>query len=166
MTYTYSIAGKTHTVRVEKDGDVVRVTVDQGEPRELRDVRVQPGTVEFESGGKRHTLLVAPQGTLRLVARGSDVHELRVDAPGSVRARAGERAADAGGLAAAMPGQVIAVAVKEGDAVTKGQTLVVLEAMKMEYRVQAPRDGQVAQVLVQLGQVVERGQELVELVAA
>ena len=83
MTYTYSISGKTHTVRLERDGEIVRVTIDQGEPRELRDARVQPGEVEFESAGKRHRLLVVPQGQTRLVANGSDVYELRVDAPGS-----------------------------------------------------------------------------------
>lgn len=166
MIYTYTISGKTHTVRLERDGDSARVTVDDGEPRELRDVRVQPGTVEFETGGKRHRLHVAPRQQMRLVAQGSDVYELRLETPGSASGRGGERAADAGSLEAAMPGQVIALAVKDGDAVTKGQTLVVLEAMKMEYRVQAPRDGQVARVLVQMGQVVERGQQLVELAVA
>ena len=64
-----------------------------------------------------------------------------------------------------MPGQVISVAVKDGDLVTKGQTLVVLEAMKMELRVQAPYAGRVQHVLVKTGQVVERGQQLVEVMA-
>lgn len=62
-----------------------------------------------------------------------------------------------------MPGQVRAVNVQPGDSVTKGQVLVVLEAMKMEIRLQAPFEGQVLAVDVTLGQTVEREQILVKL---
>ena len=62
-----------------------------------------------------------------------------------------------------MPGQVRAVNVAEGESVTKGQTLLVLEAMKMEIRIQAPRDGKVAKLFVQQGQTVEREQMLIEI---
>ena len=69
----------------------------------------------------------------------------------------------AGELTAPMPGQIRAVNVSEGDAVTKGQTLLVLEAMKMEIRVQAPMDGVVKKLFVKQGQTVEREQTLVEI---
>ncbi len=66
-------------------------------------------------------------------------------------------------LAAPMPGLVRAVNVGEGDIVTKGQTLLLLEAMKMEIRVQAPRDGKVLKLFVMQGQTVEREQVLIEI---
>lgn len=66
-------------------------------------------------------------------------------------------------LEAAMPGQVRAVLVEEGEAVEKGQALALLEAMKMEIKVAAPHAGRVAKVLISAGQVVERGQRLFEL---
>ena len=69
----------------------------------------------------------------------------------------------AGELTAPMPGQVRAVNVSEGDAVTKGQTLLVLEAMKMEIRIHAPQDGIVKQLFVKQGQTVEREQMLIEI---
>jgi biotin carboxyl carrier protein len=62
-----------------------------------------------------------------------------------------------------MPGQVRAVNTRPGDQVTKGQVLVVLEAMKMEIRLQAPFDGQVSAVDASVGQTVEREQVLVRL---
>ena len=62
-----------------------------------------------------------------------------------------------------MPGQVRAVNVSEGDSVTKGQTLLVLEAMKMEIRIQSPMDGAVKKLLVKHGQTVEREQMLIEI---
>jgi len=69
----------------------------------------------------------------------------------------------AGELTAPMPGQVRAVNFNKGDAVTKGQTLLVLEAMKMEIRVHAPRDGVVKKLFVKQGQTVEREQVLIEI---
>lgn len=55
--------------------------------------------------------------------------------------------------------------MRPGDTVTRGQTLVLLEAMKMELRIAAPLDGQVRAVHCAAGQVVERGQILIELQA-
>jgi biotin carboxyl carrier protein len=68
-----------------------------------------------------------------------------------------------GELTAPMPGQVRAVNVSEGDRVTKGQTLMLLEAMKMEIRIQAPVDGTVNKLFVKQGQTVEREQMLIEV---
>jgi biotin carboxyl carrier protein len=62
-----------------------------------------------------------------------------------------------------MPGQVRAVNVSAGDTVSKGQVLVVLEAMKMEIRLQAPFDGQVLSIDASVGQTVEREQILVKM---
>jgi propionyl-CoA carboxylase alpha chain len=56
-----------------------------------------------------------------------------------------------------VPGTVTVVEVSPGDRVTAGQTLVVLEAMKMEHRITTPHAGRVAAVMVSAGQQVERG---------
>jgi acetyl/propionyl-CoA carboxylase alpha subunit len=77
--------------------------------------------------------------------------------------RSGGKHDHTGELTAPMPGQVRAVSVSEGGAVTKGQTLLVLEAMKMEIRIHAPRDGKVTKLFVKEGQTVEREQVLVDI---
>jgi biotin carboxyl carrier protein len=60
-----------------------------------------------------------------------------------------------------MPGSVVTVEVAEGDAVTKGQPLLVVEAMKMEHPVTAPADGTIVDLAVAAGDTVEAGQALV-----
>ncbi len=73
-------------------------------------------------------------------------------------------AAPAGGgapVAAPMPGAVIRIGVKQGDRVAEGDTLIVLEAMKMEAEVKAPRAGTVAKIGVSVGDQVSAGQALV-----
>ena len=62
-----------------------------------------------------------------------------------------------------MPGMVVKVAVAEGQPVQRGDTLVVLEAMKTELPVSAPRDGTVERVHCQPQDTVEAGQALVTL---
>jgi 3-methylcrotonyl-CoA carboxylase alpha subunit len=66
-----------------------------------------------------------------------------------------------GGFMAPMPGKVVKVLVSEGVSVTKGQTLLVLEAMKMEQSTISPFDGKVASVLVREGDQVTAGQVLI-----
>jgi propionyl-CoA carboxylase alpha chain len=66
-----------------------------------------------------------------------------------------------GSLHAPMPGSVVSVDVAVGDTVRKGQTLVVLEAMKMEHPISCPEDGVVREVKVSQGEQVERGALLV-----
>ncbi len=78
-------------------------------------------------------------------------------------AHAGEGAAEAGQLTAPMPGKVISFLAKVGDTVTRGQALAVMEAMKMEHTLHAPRDGVVAELLYAVGDQVAEGGELLKL---
>lgn len=78
-------------------------------------------------------------------------------------AKQGVRHDHAGGLIAPMPGQVRSVSVRAGDLVKKGQTLLTMEAMKMEIRIQALKDGKVKSVFAAQGQTVEREQILIEM---
>jgi acetyl-CoA/propionyl-CoA carboxylase biotin carboxyl carrier protein len=66
-------------------------------------------------------------------------------------------------LEAPMPGTVVQLRVQPGTAVSAGETLVVMESMKMEISVAAPRDGSIAAVFVAAGDQVERGATLIEL---
>ena len=68
-----------------------------------------------------------------------------------------------GGLVAPMPGAILSIDIKPGDSVKKGDVLVILEAMKMEHRITAPRDGIVGSVQAEVGEQVENEQLLVTL---
>ena len=68
-----------------------------------------------------------------------------------------------GGLNAPMPGKVVEVKIKKGAKIKKGDTLVILEAMKMEHKVLAPSDGKVKEILIHKDEQVENGATLVVL---
>jgi len=91
-----------------------------------------------------------PDGDILVTERGQTY--LFRDRPS--HSAAGASAAD-GAILAPMPGKVIAVDVAAGEAVTKGQRLLVLEAMKMEHALTAPFDGTVDELDVSEGQQVQ-----------
>jgi antagonist of KipI len=81
---------------------------------------------------------------------------------GALAVQRGSSAAPANTVCAAMPGLVVSVTVVAGDVVAAGQPLAVLEAMKMQNPVRAPRSGRVSRVLAVAGALVEAGAPLVE----
>ena len=67
-----------------------------------------------------------------------------------------------GGFEAPMPGKVIQINVKEGDRVEMGKVLVVMEAMKMEHRIEAPANGTVTALHCTVNALVDQGHQLLE----
>jgi 3-methylcrotonyl-CoA carboxylase alpha subunit len=68
-----------------------------------------------------------------------------------------------GSLKAPMNGAVVAILVQAGEAVTAGQTLVIMEAMKMEHAIKAPADGVVSELFFAEGDQVAEGNELLAI---
>lgn len=159
MEYRYKIGDELYTVRITEQPDGFELSI--GEARyHVRASALSASTLELLVEGQFYRARHAAQGAERWLAL--DGRTYRAE---RVRRRRRQGQAGSGGdaLAATMPGQIVAVAVQAGDEVERGQLLVLMEAMKMELRVTAPRDGSVARVLVQQGDAVERGQTLVEM---
>jgi biotin carboxyl carrier protein len=125
-------------------------------------LQANDGKLDLLIDGKRVTAYVSSDNAKRWVTVNGQTFVLTKPAAGTRRGGHGHHHV-AGELTAPMPGQIRAVNVSEGEAVTKGQTLLVLEAMKMEIRVQAPFDGLVSSIVVKPGQTVEREQMLVKM---
>jgi 3-methylcrotonyl-CoA carboxylase alpha subunit len=119
------------------------------------------GVHEVTLAGQRHRLTVYAAGERFSVFGSAGSATLREIDP---IAHAADPAAGGGRLTAPMPGKVVAFLVKAGDAVTQGQALAVIEAMKMEHTITAPRDGAVAELLYAVGDPVAEGGELLRLV--
>jgi acetyl/propionyl-CoA carboxylase alpha subunit len=123
----------------------------------LSDLQMAPGRVEFMLDDERHQLdLVRQHDDLWIAYRGRTYHLTTV-----ARSRSqGDSAADEGILRAPMPGQVRALEASPGEHVVKGQTVILLEAMKLEIKIQAPADGVIAALDVQAGDHIQKGQIL------
>ena len=148
---------ETLTVSVRREGD--RLHLDRGtEGRTFVWEELGPGDYLLRQDGRQWRCVVARAGDDRWVWIDGQVHQLKVAS--ATRKRS---AAPAGELSAPMPGQVLRVLVEPGAAVRKDQVLVVLEAMKMQYEIVAPRDGIVKSVQAAAGTQVAGGLALVTL---
>jgi 3-methylcrotonyl-CoA carboxylase alpha subunit len=148
----------TQTFDISTSGDHYIATF-EGDVFDVQVVQVQDGRMDLLIDGKRVTAYVSSDGAKRWVTIDGKTTMLTKTSG----AKQGVRHDHAGGLTAPMPGQVRSVSVSVGDAVKKGQTLAVIEAMKMEIRIQALKDGVVKIVHVKQGQTVEREQILIEM---
>ncbi len=121
-----------------------------------------PHAIDVQFAGQRARVNVYRNGELAHIHAAQGATQIiAVD----LLAHAGEAAAEGGRLTAPMPGKVVSFAVQAGDAVTKGQALAVMEAMKMEHTIAAPSDGVVGELLYAPGDQVVEGAELLRLLA-
>ena len=166
MKLVVTVEGTVHAVEVEPSSAGYRVTVDQ-QVIEVDARRVTPAVRSLRIDGVSHLVSVggdagAAEGELT-VQVGDEIHVLQVEdaARHAIRTRGGAAGAGAGQtLKAPLPGKITLVAVKAGDTVNRGDTLLVIEAMKMENELKAAAAGTVSEVHVAPGQAVNPGDVL------
>ncbi len=137
-------------------GDDGRVRVDGAEG-----VPVTPaadGMVRVGTAPAR-TAWVAASGEVRWVFLDGQVFRFDVETTTARRRASAHR----GSLSAPMPATVIRIAVQPGAAVKRGETLIVLEAMKMELPIRAGADGVVTEIRCREGELVQPGTTLIEI---
>jgi acyl-CoA carboxylase subunit alpha len=157
---SYTAAGESWDVAYRLRGDRVDAEVN-GEPAEALVLAATPGQVDLEIGGTRRVYRVHQAGGGTYVDASDGSSALR-ETP-----RFGDptKLAPAGSLLAPMPGLVLRVLAEPGTAVTAGQPILVLEAMKMEQTVSAPAAGVLAELHAKAGDQVSAGQVLAVLAA-
>ncbi len=163
MEVTLTIDGVAKTVSIDRNGDRYRIAI-EGRKYDVADVSSAEGTLAFlvdresyiahVSEGDGGTLISIRGRNYRLVEE-----EMDVDRPGASAAHGDGR------LEAPMPGNIVAVYAAEGDSVTAGQPIVVLESMKMQNEITSPIDGVVARILCKAGDQVGFGDVVAEIAA-
>jgi acetyl/propionyl-CoA carboxylase alpha subunit len=131
----------------------------------IREIRMNGGgeLVALEVAGDVFPVRVARDGRRVFVWCAGQTFEFRSEDPRVSRSR-GATAADHGtGLLAPMPGRVRSISVPRGEKVSKGDVVLVLEAMKMEHAIRAPRDGVVTRLDHREGDLVDAGAVLAEI---
>lgn len=145
--YSLKINGNQYEVKIDDINEastLAHVTVNGTK----YDVEIEGGKA---TGTKKPAVAPAPQATGLSVTPKTPIASKPVAAPAATGAK----------VTCPLPGTVISINVKEGDTVTAGQTLLVLEAMKMENNIDAERGGVVKQILVAAGATVMEGDTLI-----
>ncbi len=145
--YSLKINGNQYEVKIDDINEastLAHVTVNGTK----YNVEIEGGKA---TGAKKPAVAPAPQATGLSVTPKTPIASKPVAAPAATGAK----------VTCPLPGTVISINVKEGDTVAAGQTLLVLEAMKMENNIDAERGGVVKQILVAAGATVMEGDVLI-----
>ena len=114
-----------------------------------------------EVNGQEHTVSINQIQSLVLPESVPKPFPKQVSRPGASSTPAPTFTSSADGVIAPMPGQIKSIFVREGDKVTAGQKLLIMEAMKLENKLPATRDGVIKKILVRDGDIVSQGQQLI-----
>ena len=148
---------------VDSDGNISLISL----KRENEEIPISDISVSRDSNSNRLLLKTAEKSKLVHIAKIKDsfwihldgrVHIVNAHEVGHSSQKQSE-----GSLVAPMPGTIIQIFVKEGQRVRKGQNIMVIEAMKMEHKIQSPRDGEVTSLFHEVGQRVDMDALLVEI---
>ncbi len=146
-------------VTIERRNGTYSVEID-GVQYEVDSHKLEADFYSILTGGRSYEVSVEATRDGYKVRHGAAEQLVTLSDPGR---QAREEQADSKGTAAvvsAMPGKVVRLLVGEGDTVEAGQGVVVVEAMKMENEITAPKPGRVRSIAVQPEQTVEGGTEL------
>ncbi len=160
MKLQAQIGEESHDVEITREGRDVRATVD-GREYSLDVSQPQPHTFLIKSDGKVYEAYVAGDGS-SVEIRGQSI-DVKISDPRRLRG-GGVAGADASGTAeirTAMPGKVVRIVVALGDTVEKGSSVIVVEAMKMQNEMKAPKAGTIVEIRVADGDTVSGGDVLV-----
>lgn len=165
MKLNAELNNEKRSVEIKRDGDRVIAVVD-GRQYELEVSEPEPNVYLLKNAGKVYEVRIAPGKTSGepLSARlGSHELDIKIIDPKRLRS-VGVDQEHADGVAeikTAMPGKVVRIIAEAGTAVKKGDSVIVVEAMKMQNEMKAPKDGVVKEIRVEEGSTVNAGEVLV-----
>lgn len=162
MNFDIEINGEKHRFSIQKDGDSDKFELD-GRSCSADVQWLQPGLLSLLIDGRSYRILFDPRpGAGPAIVVQERRIPYRIDDPRSLRSRGNTGASDTGArpISASMPGRIIRILVNLGDQVEALQGLIVVEAMKMQNELKAPRAGIVTRVAVEVGATVQAGSVL------
>lgn len=121
---------------------------------------IRDGVYRVSDDARHWTVAVAATGDERWIFVDGQVHQLEI---GSVDSRRRKSGAAGHELSSPMPATVVKILVEPGATVSRGDSLMMLEAMKMELSIRAPRDGVVSAIHCKAGDLIAPGVNLLDL---
>lgn len=164
MEYQFSRGGDNFIIKIDGNQSGEYKAVVGEREYQISSSNVSPNEFSILLGKKNTKAYVAGANDSLFVF--IDGHVIQLKKPGSDNSGYGGTGGEFGvkdEVSTPMPGKVVKVLVKQGDKVSAGQSLVIVESMKMENEIKSPADGEVISVNFKDGDLVEPGQPIIKL---
>lgn len=159
MFINYEHENNVYNVTIEHRGEKYFVTYDNTEYI-VEVEETKPGQLKLKIGNKIIKSIITEGDKEKFVFVDGEVFKVKpVQLTGMKKEKSKE-----GNLSSPISGRVVSVKIKNGDSVKKGDILMVIEAMKMEYLIRAPYDGKIKKIYFKEKDLIEIGQQTIELI--
>ena len=159
MFINYEYENHVYNVSVERRQDQYFVTYDNTEYKVKTD-EIKPGHLKIKLGDRIIKCIITKGDKDKFVFVEGDVFKVRnIELTGAKKTKKKEKR----NLNSPISGKVVSIKIKDGDKVKKGDVLMIIEAMKMEYLIRAPYNGKVKKINFKEKDQIEIGQNTVEI---
>jgi len=159
MFINYEYENHVYNVSVERRQDQYFVTYDNTEYKVKTD-EIKPGHLKIKLGDRIIKCIITKGDKDKFVFVEGDVFKVRnIELTGAKKTKKKEKR----NLNSPISGKVVSIKIKDGDKVKKGDVLMIIEAMKMEYLIRAPYNGKVKKINFKEKDQIEIGQNTVEV---
>ena len=160
MFINYEHENNVYNVTIEHKKEKFFITYDNTEYIAEAE-EIKPGQLKIKIGNKIIKSVITEGEKEKYVFVDGEVFKVK---PVQLTGLKKEKRKEEGDLSSPISGKVVSVKVKNGNSVKKGDILMVIEAMKMEYLIRAPYDGKVKKVNFKINDLIEIGQNTLELI--
>lgn len=161
MLFTAHFNGTSHEVKIVEEGDSYVITIDKRPSFRIDVISKETGSYSMIYRGRSYEFDVENKEIHYYVLLHGKLYALELINQKSLPVKSQEPWEAK--IIAQMPGKIIKIMAKEGQKVAKGEGLVIMEAMKMENELKAPKEGLIKNIKIKEGQNVEAGEELILL---
>ena len=158
MKLQAELNNEKHEIEIKRDGEKVFARVDERE-YDLEASEVEPNVYLLKFDNRIFQIYVAPNGIVNI---GNHQLEISITDPKHLRgsSAAGANAAGTSEIKTAMPGKLVRILTEIGAEIKQGESVLVVEAMKMQNEMKAPKDGIVKEIRFAEGATVNAGDVL------
>ena len=162
MEQKFNFFEQTHKVSFEERDEFYKFQIDDGQEYNISKVEIESNLVSFKHKGKTYNIFYVAEKEQVFLSIEGENYTLQLERDVSSKSKSGKQQ-KGDSVVSPMPGLLVKIPVKVGDEVKSGETLAIVEAMKMQNELPAPRDGIIKQINGKEGEQVDALQVIVEL---
>jgi len=162
MEYKFNFLEQTHKVDLEKKDEFFKILINDDREYNISDVEVESNLISFKNKGKIYHIFYSSEKDQTFLSINGENYTLELEKDFSTKSKSGKQQ-KGDSVASPMPGLLLKIPFAVGDKVKSGETLAIVEAMKMQNELPAPRDGIVKKINGKEGEQVDALQVIVEL---
>jgi len=162
MEYKFSFLEKTHKINLEKVDDLYKFIINDKQEYNISDVEVESELISFKIDYKIYNIYCISNKEKTYLSINGENYTLELEKNISTKSKSCKQQ-KSNTVSSPMPGLLVKVPVSVGDEVKSGETLAIVEAMKMQNELPSPRDGIIKKINGKEGEQVDALQVIVEL---